>query len=420
MENKQIDKGKKLTKCYVWLLAICMTNFFGFYKFLPFGKSFYSYDYIHISVCLVSLMFLLYKVVTRKKIQIKGSFINVYMVLLMLIAVEVIWTYSKYHQPISLTFKEAFYYIVPFLGYFTFLQYKENVEFDDVADIIVKASIITSIVALIVFTLYTFAGINILQLNDSISENFRNGTIRFSIGTIVANIGIVISITRIMQKKSKKLDLYNTIVVFLNIWLVDKSRTALLYIIIIVLISMLLGKKVGRLWKVIILFAIVACVIGVFISYDTVRNEVSVYFNSDAGIMMRFNTIEFYMNQFQEYPVLGMGLLSSSKDVAGWQLLYGPAGYFYRDDVGIVGLLNKFGICGLLWIIAFFITIMRIEKKTKLQEGEVVRNIMIYCVVTLINLSFMDFQRVFYMMDIMILTEMLIVYKKNKLQNNGR
>lgn len=412
---KRNNSKNNIGKYYVWLLAICMTNFFGFYKFLPFGKTFYSYDYIHISVCIVSLMFLLYRAVTRKKIRIKGTLINVYIVLLMLVAVEVIWTYSQYHQPISLTFKEAFYYIVPFLGYFTFLQYKEDIEFDDVADIIVKASMIASIVALIIFFLYTFAGINILKLNDSSTDNFRNGTIRFAIGSIVSNIGVVISITRIMQKKNKKLDVCNVIFVLLNIWLVDKSRTALLYIVMMILIALLIGEKVGKFWKVIISFAIAVCVVGVFVSFDTVSNEISAYFNADAGIMMRFNTIEFYMNQFKEHPILGMGLLSSSKDVAGWQLLYGPAGYFYRDDVGIVGLLNKFGICGFLWVILFLKTIIKREKRTKLQEGKIVGNIVIYCSVTMINLSFMDFQRVFYMMDLMILTELLVVYKKKQL-----
>lgn len=42
-----------------------------------------------------------------------------------------------------------------------------------------------------------------------------------------------------------------------------------------------------------------------------------------------------------------MGLLSSSKDLMDG-ILYRSVGYFYRDDVRIVGLLNKFDICGLL------------------------------------------------------------------------
>lgn len=412
MKNGLSLKKKKEGKYYVGLLAICMTNFFGFYKFLPFGENFYSYDYIHISVCVVSLLFLLYSIVTRKKIRIKGEFINIYVLLLLLVAVEVLWTYSRYHQPISLTFKEAFYYFVPFLGYFAFLQYKEDIKFNEVADIFVKASMISSIVALIIFALYTFAGINILQLNDSSRDNFRNGTIRFAIGSIVANIGVVISITRIMQKKVNKLDVYNALLVFLNVWLVDKSRTALLYITMMVFIAVLIGKKANKFWKLIILISIVVCGVVVFLSYDSISNQVYTYFNADAGIMIRFKTIEFYMKQFREQPILGMGLLSNSKDIAGWQLLYGSAGYFYRDDVGVVGLLNKFGVCGLFWVLVFLKTVIKRERKTKIHESEIVRNIVIYCAVTMINLSFMDFQRVFYMMDLMILTEVLITKEK--------
>lgn len=412
---------KNSGEVFIWLIAICMTNFFGFYKFLPFGKIFYSYDFIHISVCLVSLFFLLYRALTWKKLRVKGVCIRIYSILLMLVVIEVLWTYSQYHQPISLTFKEAFYYFVPFLGYFTFLQYKDDVKFNDVADIIVKVSLITSIVALIVFFLYTFAGINILQLNDSAPENFRNGTIRFAIGSIVANIGIVISITRLMQRNINKLDGFNTVLSILNIWLVDKSRTALLYIVIMILIAFLIGKKQKIFWKVIIFFAIIACAMGVLVSFDTVSNVVTSYFNADAGIMIRFKTIEFYIDQFTTHPILGMGLLSSSKDVSGWQLLYGPAGYFYRDDVGIVGLLNKFGLCGLFWVVLFLQKLVKKRKRTQSQGYEVIRNIVIYCAVTMINLSFMDFQRVFYMMDLMILTEALMMSSDEQIKlDRGR
>lgn len=414
---KVVSKGRtkgKSGKCLVWLLAICMTNFFGFYIFLPFGKMFYSVDYIHICVSLISLIFLVYRATTRKRIRIRGEFIKIYTALLLLVVIEVMWTYLRYHQPISLTFKEAFYYFVPFLGYYTFLQYKEDIELDEVEDILVKVSIIASVVALIVFFLYTFFGINILQLNDSSRDNFRNGTIRFAIGSMVSNISVVISITRLMQKRIKNLDVLNSFFVFLNIWLVDKSRTALLYIVMMVLIAILMGEKAGKFRKVIVSIGIAGCAVGAFLFFGSLSNEISAYFNADAGIMMRFNTIEFYMTQFREHPILGMGLLSSSKEVAGWQLLYGEAGYFYRDDVGLVGLLNKFGICGLIWIISFLITVIKKEKRTNLQEGETIRNIVIYCAVTMINLSFMDCQRVFYMMDLMILTEMLVMKGKKQ------
>lgn len=248
-----------------------------------------------------------------------------------------------------------------------------------------------------------------LQSNDGAPKNFRNGAIRFAIGSIVANIGVVISITRLMQRNINKLDGFNTVLSILNIWLIDKSRTALLYIIIMILITILIGKKQRMFWKAIIFLGIIACAMGVFVSFNTVSNDVTSYFNADAGIMMRFKTIDFYMVQFTTHPIFGTGLLSSCKDVSGWQLLYDPAGYFYRDNVGIVELLNKIGLCGLFWVVLFLQKLVKKGKRTRSQGYELLRNIVIYCAVTMINLSFMDFQRVFYMRDLMILTEALMM-----------
>ena len=75
--------------------------------------------------------------------------------------------------------------------------------------------------------------------------------------------------------------------------------------------------------------------------------------DSDVGINMRFETINFYMQQFYKHPVLGMGFIrSSTTNTTLYGLLYGCgqyAGYFYRDDVGIIGVINERGICGIIW-----------------------------------------------------------------------
>lgn len=146
----------------------------------------------------------------------------------------------------------------------------------------------------------------------------------------------------------------------LYIWLVNKSRTALLYFIIIVLVLFVIGKQVNGIRKVCIIVFLVACFIGVVASYKSVRKDMISYVEADAGIMIRFSTIKFYIGQFLEHPILGMGLISSSKDVSGWQLLYGSGGYFYRDDVGLIGLINKFRICGFIWAWLF---LSKVKKK---------------------------------------------------------
>lgn len=148
-------------------------------------------------------MFLVVRAGLKKRICVKGDFLGIYGVLLILVLIEIVWTYHQYDQPIMLTLKEAFYYFTPVVGYFAFLQYKDDIKYEEILEIIVKVSLIVSLVALIAFSIYTFAGINILRLEDSAATNFRNGTIRFSLGSVVASMGVLISVTRILQKKSE-------------------------------------------------------------------------------------------------------------------------------------------------------------------------------------------------------------------------
>lgn len=398
---------KDMKTLYVYIIAICMTNFFGFYKFLPMGRTFYSVDYMHICIFVSSLVFFFYSLLKRRGKISKGKYWHLSLAMIFLIAAEVIWTYSRYRQPISLACKEGFYYIVPIFAYFTFYQlYSNQMSAYKICDIFIKVGIISSIVAVAAYVLYTYGGINFLQLADSMPNNFRNGTIRFSVGSTVVFMATIMSITRVLWKEYTKIDVINLALSAIQIIVINKTRTSLLYMVMLILLIFLFGKKVNPFLKVLMIILVIMCGAGVFISLDNVTTNILDYFNADAGIRVRFSAIEFYMSQFKQVPVLGMGLISSSKDIAGWQLLYGPAGYFYRDDVGIVGLLNKFGIAGLIWAVCFLRSASNNVKKIMSVHAVIVRNIVMFCVITMINLSFMDYQRLMYIFVIMVLSDL--------------
>jgi len=373
-----------------------MTNFFGFYKYLPFGTIFYSYDLMYIYIFGVSMIFFFERALV-KHIVFPKEFRNLVISMVILQIVEVIWTYSQYHQPIFLAFKEAFAYIVPIVCYFVFYQYKkEEQDIEYFVDVLIKCCLISSVVAMVAFFAYAYGEFNFLKLATDSSNNFRNGTLRFGVGGVIIYPVLVVSLTRFMRKQAKRIDVLNIIFTTFQIIVINKTRTMILYMIMMVFIMILFDRKMNMLSKVTVSILIAGCILGVILSTDSFVGNVTSYFNSDAGIMMRFNTIEFYMNQFFQKPLLGMGLISSSRDVVGWQLLYGPAGYYHRDDVGIVGLLNQYGICGLMWMMAFFAAVWRNYKRKNGLNATVVCNITIFLLVTLINLSFLDTQRTMY------------------------
>ena len=100
-------------KLFLYILMICLTGFFGFYIYFPFGKVLYGTDYAYLCMFFVSILFFMVKVGKNHGKVYSNIFIRQICCLIALIIAEIIWTYFRYRQPILLTIKEGFYYIVP-------------------------------------------------------------------------------------------------------------------------------------------------------------------------------------------------------------------------------------------------------------------------------------------------------------------
>lgn len=406
-------------KAYIFLMLLCISGFIGFYRYLPGSSNIYSNDYYYIAAFIVTIAFLLGRALRRGKISIKGIFVKQGMLLVILMVVEIISTYLIIHQPILLTLKEAFYYIVPVFAYVTLLQYKEidDEDFiDSIFEMIVTFSLICSTVATIAFLLHTNAGLNILRL-DITADSFRNGTLRFNVGGIVIYLGVFVSITKLLEKEYSGKHFINLLVCAYQIIFIDKTRTVMLYIVVIIAISMLSERKLKRWVKIILWLIIVASIVGVFFSSDTVSSSLTSYLYSDAGFLMRLRAVEHYMNQFAQYPLLGIGLISSSKDITGWQLLYGTDGMYFRGDVGAIGLLNEFGIAGLLWVICFFSHSFRSLKNSHDFHAQVTKILLWFLLIGMINLSFMDNNRCMYIFFVYMFIE--CISRQKRLHNKS-
>lgn len=284
----------KIYKLYIWAMIICMTNFFGFYKYLPFGMIFYTVDYMYLCILSISLLFLLFLLIGKGHEKIKiGAFWKCSLGLIILIGLEIIWTYVRYHQPFILTLKEGFYYIIPLFTYFIFLQFRSTkLSAKNICDIFVMGSILASLVAIVAFILYTYVGINILQLADD-AINFRYGTIRFHVGTLVVYMAVIISLTRVFGKSYASIDIINLILALFHILVINKTRTIILYFIIMTLVVMLIEKRMKKAIKAFVILLIAVCLFGIFISFDTISGDVANYVNQEAGIKIRFDTINF-------------------------------------------------------------------------------------------------------------------------------
>ena len=140
---------------------------------------------------------------------------------------------------------------------------------------------------------------------------------------------------------------------------------------------------------------------------DSLTTSAYALFYGDAGIAVRFRAIRHYLSHFYEYPLTGVGLISASKSLPGWQVLYGPYGQYYRSDVGLIGLMSQFGMLGLLWAAGFLWGGFRRARKSRGLYGRFVWMLLTFLTVSLVNLSFLDPGRCMYLFIVYAYLEIL-------------
>ena len=401
-----MNKKYKIRSDYLFLFLMILINtcFFGFYGFLPFAQNFYIYDYKYILILFVSFIFFFFSLI-KNRFKIKFSKSNRLLTIsfFLIILLEVVLSYISYHQPIILVLKEASYNIIILFAYFTFVQLYKSLNFEEILKLIVIFGLITSSISLFSAFIFNHFNINILGL---VIENasIRNDKVRFFIGEETVILGVIISITRIFSKKNKTIDVLNIIISLLQIYFVSQTRSLILYLILIILLILFFNKKTNLTLKLLMISVSSIFILYIILNFRDIETYINSYIGGDSSISIRFKTIDFYMNQFYQKPWFGMGYISSSKDIDDWQLLYGPEGYYYRSDVGIIGNLNQYGIIGLLWIIAFFYKNIKYSAKEKQISiyHLIIFNFSAFLMLSLINLSFLTVQLLMYLFYILI------------------
>lgn len=398
--------NRKGIEIILFWIILATTSFFGFYVLVPGADQFYTVDFSMICLLFFSLVYVVAVDIKKTSIlYVHGTYTVILFLLVILSLIEFIMSRIRYGQPLMASFKDFIYYTATFIVYMAFIiDRNDRVSVKTLADYLVKFSIATSIISLFLYYAYTYLHKNIINLNDTDSGNFRNGTIRFTIGATVIVLGMIISMTRAIQRQVSRIDIVNIILGVINLLLVSKTRTIIAYIFVIICINAAFGKRTNGVVRFLSVLGLIFSVIYLISQGVTlITTSVNDLVNSDIGVRHRIYTIDFYWKQFVGSPWWGMGFISGDKAYPNWDLASGDGkrGTFYRDDVGIIGTLNEFGMIGAIWMIAFFITIWYKVTRYSVQDNdpyliyrEIIKNILIYMAISLINLSFMDPPRV--------------------------
>ena len=388
------------TACMVYLffLLLCTTQLLGLYVHLPIIGELYSTDFTFLSLFLIAVCSLIYTAARTRHLRLSARFLPLLGALCFLILLEIVLSYLRLRQPIQLVVKEGYVYLIPPLCFLALLQYPEIRRRDFLPrfmGLVVLFSVLSSLVALCAFTLYSLWGVNLLKV-ELTREMFRYGTLRLRVQGVVVYTGLIISLTRLLHRRARYMDALNLTLGLVNVLFISKTRTAMLYLGLTFFWMAMTEKRVHPLLKLLSFFLLYLLLVAAVALSDRLIPAVRAYMEQDPGIMVRFRAIDHYLAQFRAYPLTGIGFISNSKSIPGWELLYGPRGQYYRSDVGAVGLINEFGLLGLFWVIWFLLSSFRRAGRSSAVLPRVIRSLVVFLTVSMVNLSMMDPGRCMY------------------------
>ena len=379
-------------KVYTFLFLTCFTLFWGLYKWMGLGL--FSYMAADFALFTVAAVFSIAIVLQNggQFVLHKGSLL--FVALFVLVWVEIFRTGTvAVTQPVYLTLSEAFPYISVCLEAFVLsrlIRSKEDLNWFMGA--LEAASILIACFSILQFILFPHI---IIFPTDPLP--LRNGLHRIYVGGgSILSIGALISVGNLLSTREKKgIALLNIILVFVTLALVRQARSNTAYLLFVFLAGILAASNIPKAVRWVIYVGMGGLLIIGFIYADGAE-WVASFAQSDDGIRARMTGIRFFLEKFKEYPLFGMGFITTSGnlDPVSYGLLCSPSGYrFDRSDVGIIGVLNLFGILGVVWYGAFLYRIGGNALALSRSKGQLHGKLILwYLVVTSVNLIVMTMQ----------------------------
>lgn len=338
---------------------------FCFFSILRTSSYIYSGDLISVLIILISIG----SFIINRDRNFLNKYANQYRYWLLF--TSILWAIQTLHSTIAYyrygqTFMQVLstsYTVLTYLSFFPLAYYQEKIANKDyLKNTIINFSLIAALLSILQVVAYN-VGVIFLDIGTLSDSSFRNGTLRLGIGSnIVAFAFFIVLFEAVNNRKGRTKNILYSIIFFLYFTYAAKTRSLSLYIIISVYLVVLLWLRNRNTKFLLSLFGIAILVYLIFsgtISYFVA--DVS----TDVGVNMRFNTIKFYWQEFTEHPILGMGYIKGSTaspsllTLLMGPLWYGTTRYYYRDDVGFIGLLNEDGIIGAIWYITALMIIFK-------------------------------------------------------------
>lgn len=385
-------KNKKLYGVYVFLLLLCSTNFLGFGDRIP-GLNLVKIT-ARTSFCflIVAILILILKLCIDGKLYIDGLFFGVLFTFILFIIFESVISYVKYSDlggSAITVVNSALHYISPFLAYWAFIQFKidKNARYAILEKYILAFGFISNLVAIFSFLLFERFQINILGIDTTVMQNFRNGSIRFGIGDFCVLLALFICLIKVLDNKAS---LYHLSILCMSIYqyvFITKTRMMIFTIIVLIVFSIVILNRRGVLSKATTVFILVCAALFVLANYKSLYVYVNSYISEDHSILTRFSEINYYYEHFLTEPLLGSGFINP-KSEAFYLFEGGITGRWSKTDLGVLGFLFQFGIVGIVIVFQYIRRQIHTLKISNSKYNKILVLIVVYEIITMMSLFF--------------------------------
>lgn len=336
-------------KSIIDLLLIVACQFFGVFHTSSY---IYSGDLISVATILIMMLAMIIsngRVLTNKYTKTYTIWLWITLLLLAIQTIRSTIIYHEYGQSFVQVLSVAYVNLTIF-SILVFAYYQEQIsDIDFLKNMIVRISFIAAVFSILQVFLYSY-GITILDIGIVTSDNIRYGTLRFGVGTYIIPFGLMITLFDAINTKNKRgLNLIYTFTFAIFLIYAAKTRTLIMYITCAIYIIIIFALK-SRNIKIMLIIG--GSLLLIYSIYSGIAGNFILELSNDSGVNIRFDTINYYWKEFLSHPLLGMGYIKTSstnehlQTLLSGPLYYGKTRYYYRDDVGFIGLLNENGIFG--------------------------------------------------------------------------
>lgn len=412
--NRRILIEKK--SILFFLLMLCFTAVYGTNYWF---SGLYINDFMVVTSLVLSLFTFIYV-----RFKILHSNYKLVILLTLIMWISGIMVASKYELPFSVILKESLYTIVPLMVYFAFrplLRTAQSVSL--FLKSILVSGFLSNIFALVSMS-FALNGIDLLRMN--VFDKVRNGLPRFTIAETVVVLGFFISCSILANKQSsinkKILHIINILLTVINLFWIMKTRTLSLYILATLFMIPFFKKGITKSKKVLSGILVLSTLLFVLFSYFI--PSLNSLIDSDYGVQVRFSMINYYLDFFKEHWLFGSGYISANPYYSTYYIVAGPYGRFYTSDVGVIGLMFKNGIIGLMWLATlFYSSIKIIRNNTKWVPNYydmLMKLFVVFLIFSCINLILTDTPRFPYIAFVMLIIDSSYVFRNVPKNDNSR